>query len=80
MKSTVRSQLKRFVPAPFKRVLKEALLNRKLRQAVERVATLPIGQVPTKEMLVDLQVGWSNDDYAARTDLDPNEAKRIIYH
>ena len=60
--------LKRFVPAPLKRAAKEALLDRTLRNAIRRVADLPLGVVPSRELLGDLLVGWGNEGFAAQTD------------
>lgn len=71
-------KLRRLVPAPLKRALKERLLAWKLRRAVARVASLPFGQVPTAEMLHELQAGWSNEGYAARTDYLEEVAKMAV--
>src|SRR5437588_3730599 len=60
--------LKRLVPAPLKRAVKEARVNRKLRRAVRRIEALPPGNIPSADMLIDLQIGWNNDGYVARTD------------
>jgi hypothetical protein len=59
---------KRVIPAPLKRAIKEARLNRQLRRAVQRIADLPPGTIPSAQMLIDLQTGWDNDGFAARTD------------
>lgn len=61
-------KLRRLVPAPLKRAVKEKLLEWKLKRAVDRVRRLPLGQVPSAEMLLELQAGWSNEGFAARTD------------
>jgi len=61
--------LKQFVPAPLKRAVKDLHTQIKLRRAIERIASLPLGSVPTPEMLIELQAGWSNDGFAARIDL-----------
>lgn len=60
--------LKQIVPAPLKRVAKEMYGQIKLRRAIERIASLPLGSVPTAEMLIELQAAWDNDGYAARMD------------
>lgn len=62
------SSLKQFVPAPLKRAAREMHSHMKLRRAIERIANLPIGEVPTSQMLSDLQSGWANDGFAARID------------
>jgi hypothetical protein len=59
-------QLKRFVPLPLKRRAKEALLSRTFRRAVSEIATLQIGEVPARELLERLQLGWGNEGFAAQ--------------
>src|SRR5213080_5008865 len=53
--STLES-LKQLVPAPLKRAAKEMHSNRKLRRAIASLAKLPAGEIPTAEMLIDLQM------------------------
>lgn len=60
--------LKQFVPASWKRAAREMQCQLKLRRAIERIANLPLGQIPTTEMLTELQSGWANDGFAARID------------
>src|SRR5688572_10649779 len=62
------SRLKRLVPRPVKRAVKEALLERKFRRALQRISRLSEGEVPTREMLVQLQIGWGNEGFAASYD------------
>jgi len=61
-------KFKRVIPAPLKSAIKEARLSRQLRRAVQRIAELPPGTSPDSQMLIDLQTGWDNDGFAARTD------------
>lgn len=61
-------QLKRFVPALLKRAAKEALQDRTFRNALRRVAGLPLGAVPDRELLKNLMSGWGNEGFAAQTD------------
>jgi len=68
--------LKQIVPAPLKRAAKELHAQMKLRRAIERIANLPLGAVPTPEMLTDLQAGWANDGFAARIDFLTEVATR----
>ncbi len=60
--------LKRLVPGQLKRAAKEALLDRKFRNAMRRVAGLPVGAVPPRELLHDLLRGWGNEGFAAQSD------------
>jgi len=68
-------KLRRLVPARLKRAVKEKLLEWKLERAVARIRRLALGQVPSTEMLRQLQAGWSNEGYAARTDYLEEVAK-----
>jgi glycosyltransferase involved in cell wall biosynthesis len=68
-------KLRRLVPASIKRAAKEKLLERKLKRAVAQVRSLPLGEVPSAELLLELQAGWSNEGYAARTDYLAEVAK-----
>jgi glycosyltransferase involved in cell wall biosynthesis len=61
--------LKQIVPAPLKRAARDMQSQLRLRRAIERIANLPAGEVPTVEMLSELQAGWANDGFAARIDL-----------
>jgi len=68
--------LKQFVPAPLKRAANEFRAQMKLRRAIEHIVHLPLGVVPTTEMLIELQDGWANDGFAARIDLLHEVAQR----
>jgi glycosyltransferase involved in cell wall biosynthesis len=68
--------LKQIVPAPLKRAAREMQSQMRLRRAIERIANLPLGELPTAEMLSDLQEGWANDGFAARIDLLMEVAKQ----
>ncbi len=61
-------QLKRMVPAPLRRAAKGALLDRTFRNAIRRIADLPLGVVPDRELLNHLMAGWGNEGFAAQTD------------
>lgn len=68
--------LKQFVPAPLKRAAREMQSQMRLRRALERIASLPPGQIPSPEMLSELQAGWANDGFAARIDFLSEVAKQ----
>ena len=60
-------QVKRLVPASWKRAAKDALQERKFRRAIRQIAGLPLGEVPPRETLESLQFGWGNEGFAAQT-------------
>jgi hypothetical protein len=66
--SAATNRLKRLVPRPVKRAVKEALLDRKFRRALHRVSQLSEGEVPSRELLTELQIGWANESFAASYD------------
>lgn len=61
-------QLKRWVPRSWKRAAKEAIRDRAFRRAIRYVADLPLGEVPRREELQNLQFGWGNEGFAAQTE------------
>jgi hypothetical protein len=60
------SHLEGTVPGPLKSRAKEAMLNRTFRRAVTRITNLPLGEVPDREVLGNLQQGWGNEGFAAQ--------------
>ena len=62
------SRLRRLVPRPVKRVVKGALQDRKFRRALQKISKLSEGEVPDRELLQELQLGWGNESFAARYD------------
>lgn len=62
------SRIKRLVPRPVKNAVKEALRDRKFRRALQRISKLPPGEVPNRELLTALQIGWGNESFAASYD------------
>jgi predicted O-methyltransferase YrrM len=61
-------QLKRLIPKPIKRSVKDALRQLAFDRAIRQLTFLPVGQLPSRQLLVDLQAGWGNESFAARTD------------
>lgn len=70
--------VKRLIPARLKRAVRESLRERAFSRAVRRVASLPAGRAPTREMLAELQEGWGNEGFAARTDYLEEVAARAL--
>jgi len=62
------SNLKRLIPAPIKRAAKDALRRRRFLQAMRMLRQLPIGELPDRKLLIELQAGWGNESFAARSD------------
>jgi hypothetical protein len=69
-------QLKRWVPRSWKRAAKEAIRDRAFRRAIRCVADLPLGEVPHREVLQNLQFGWGNEGFAAQTEYLEEVARR----
>lgn len=59
------TNLKRLVPRAIKRPIKEMLLRRQLRHAIKAIGGLPVGGSPSRQQLIDLITGWSNEGFAA---------------
>ena len=64
-----------WAPRWFKRRVKMAILGHKLRRAIRQISKLPKGQVPTRRVLSDLLIGWSNEGYAANLEYFEEVAK-----
>lgn len=60
--------LKRLVPAGIKGAVKDALRERRFGRALREAAALPAGARPARALLAELQAGWGNEGFAARTD------------
>src|SRR6267378_5559434 len=68
--------LKRLVPAKLKRRVKRVVLERTFERAVQQITGLSPGQVPTREMLIGLQEGWTNRGFVAKYDYLEEVARR----
>ena len=62
------ARLKPLVPRSVKRAARQAIRNLAFRRALRRLVRLPVGEVPNRQLLIDLQAGWGNEGFAARTD------------
>lgn len=78
MKAAPIPTLKRLMPNRVKSLAKDTLVNWKLRRAVKEIDKLAAGEMPTAEMLVNLQAGWNNDGYVARTGFLTEVAKHAL--
>jgi predicted O-methyltransferase YrrM len=58
--------LARLMPEGLKTPLRGAVRGWQLRRAIERIAALPPGQRPSRQLLEELRLGWGNTGYAAR--------------
>jgi predicted O-methyltransferase YrrM len=58
--------LARLMPEGLKGPLRGMVRDWQLRQAMERIAALPPGHLPTPRMVEELRRGWGNLGYAAR--------------
>jgi hypothetical protein len=59
-----------------KRAVKEALRERKFCRALQEISKLSEGEVPTRELLIELQIGWGNESFAASYDYLEEVIKR----
>jgi len=71
-------QFKKWVPKAIKRPIKEALLKRQLNRAISDIARLQDGQVPGRDLLSSLIVGWSNDGFGANIDYLEEVARKTL--
>jgi len=72
------ARLKPLVPRSVKRAAKEAIRNLAFRRALRRLVRLPVGEVPNRQLLIDLHAGWGNEGFAARTDYLEEVANRAV--
>jgi hypothetical protein len=60
--------MRRLIPGPIKRAVKDAMLDLTFRRAVRKIRELPPGASPNRELLNDLIVGWGNEGFCAQVD------------
>ncbi len=70
--------LKRLIPRSVKERIKNKLQARAFARAMRIFTSLRIGEAPSREMLMDLQVGWGNESFAARTDYLQEVARQAL--
>lgn len=70
--------VRNWLPRWFKEPVKKALLRRRLRRAIRKIANLADGQLPSGELLSELMTGWSNEGYAANLEYLEEVAKRSV--
>lgn len=75
---SVGATLKSLVPATVKRGFKNLLCQRSLWRPLRAVARTPVGQVPSRQALVDLIHGWNNELYSADVDYLEEVARRAV--
>ena len=68
--------LKRLIPAQIKRPAKSALLAYIFRQAMREIAKLPPDEIPSRELLKKLRLGWDNQGWDAKLDYFEEIARR----
>ena len=69
-------RIKRLFPAQIKRPARAALLSYMFRQAMRDLAGLQPGEVPSREMLKKLRLGWDNLGWDAKLDYFEEIVKR----
>lgn len=70
--------MKRLIPKQIKQPVKSALLAYIFRQAMRDLAKLPPGEVPSRELLKKLRLGWDNQGWDAKLDYFEEIAKRAV--
>ena len=64
--STIYNAIKPLVPGSIKHKVKSALQERTLGRALRKLKNITTGAVPSREILEELQKGWSNEGMAAQ--------------
>ena len=70
--------LKRLIPAKIKRPAKSVLLAYIFRQTMREIAKLPPGEIPSREVLKKLRLGWDNQGWDAKLDYFEEIARRAV--
>ncbi|OKH28766.1 hypothetical protein [Chroogloeocystis siderophila] len=68
----------RLSPPPYKKNIRGVWLQYLFQRTIREIASMPIGQIPTRKMLANLQLGWGNYGFVANIDYLEEVAKRAI--
>src|SRR5262252_2063791 len=68
MTTSIIEPVRRLVPRPLKRAVKDVMLDLTFRRAVRQIRDVAPGATPTRETLNELIVGWGNEGFAAQVD------------
>ena len=70
--------LKHLIPAQIKRPAKAALLSYLFRQAMRELAKVSPGEIPARELLKKLRLGWDNQGWDAKLDYLEEITRRAV--
>src|SRR5687767_11129442 len=70
--------IKRLIPPQIKRSARSAVLSYMFRQAMRDVAKLAPGEMPSRELLKKLRLGWDNQGWDAKLDYLEEILKRAL--
>ncbi|MUL35452.1 class I SAM-dependent methyltransferase [Gloeocapsopsis dulcis] len=66
----------RLSPPRYRKTIRTFWLQYLFDRTVKEIAQLPVGQIPTRKMLENLQLGWGNDGFVANLDYLEEVAKQ----
>jgi len=70
--------LTKLLPQSIRQPMKEMMMRRQLRRAIDAIRKVPEGQIPDRQLLSDLIEGWGNQGYAAKVDYLAAVAKSSV--
>lgn len=70
--------LKRLLPGQIKRPIRKAVLSHVFRSAMRQLANLQPGELPSREVLMKLRLGWDNQGWDAKLDYFDEIARRTV--
>src|SRR6266540_459416 len=71
-------RLQQTVPTMLRHAVKDALRAGSLRRAIRRITNRPSWEVPDRNTLQELQIGWDNEGYGAELDYLEEVARRAV--